>query len=202
MSMSLAVMAGKLRRASDGKTTVCRGTCKAAGVPDSVRAVPLAASSYELSVFIHITAVVVGFGSTFAEAVLFPVAMKMGPRNLPYVHRLQLTINQSFALPALVIVIATGLYQMGEGNWEYGDLWVSGTLAIVVIIGVLLLAYFIPADRRLLPMVEKEIADAGSGEVKLSDDYRRAARGEGIAGTVTGILLVVAIFLMVTKPGL
>jgi hypothetical protein len=163
---------------------------------------PLAVSSYELSLFVHVTAVMVGFGATFAEAVLFPVAMKMSPRNLPYVHRLQLTINQFFAVPALVIVIATGLYQMAEGNWEYGDFWVSGTLTIVVVIGVLLLAYFIPADRRLLPMVEKEVADAGSGEVKLSDDYQRSARNEGIAGTITGVLLVVAVFLMTTKPGL
>jgi uncharacterized membrane protein len=169
---------------------------------DSVRRMPLAVSNYELSLFIHVTAVMVGFGATFAEAVLFPVAMKMSPRNLPYVHRLQLTINQFFALPALVIVIATGLYQMAEGNWEYGDFWVSGTLTIVVIIGVLLLAYFIPADRRLLPMIEQEAADAGSGEFKPSEDYMRAARNEGIAGTITGILLVVAVFLMVTKPGL
>ena len=44
---------------------------------------PLAVSSYEVSVFIHITAVVVGFGATFAESVMFPVALKMGPRNLP-----------------------------------------------------------------------------------------------------------------------
>ena len=123
-------------------------------------------------------------------------------RGPHYVHRLQLTINQFFAAPALVIVIATGLYQMAEGNWEYGDFWVSGTLAIVVVIGVLLLAYFIPADRRLLPMVEKEIADAGSGDVALSEDYQRAARNEGVAGSITGVLLVVAIFLMTTKPGL
>ena len=32
----------------------------------------LAVTSYELSVFIHVTAVVVGFGATFAESVLFP----------------------------------------------------------------------------------------------------------------------------------
>lgn len=163
---------------------------------------PLAVSTYEFSVFIHITAVMVGFGATFAESVLFPVAMKMSPRNLPYVHRLQLTINRFFALPALVIVAATGVYQMAEGNWEYGDFWVNGTLTIVVILGVLLVAYFIPADRRLLPMVEREIADAGSGEVTLSDEYQRAARNEGVAGAITGVLLVVAVFLMTTKPGL
>jgi len=164
--------------------------------------IPLAVSSYELSLFIHITAIMVGFGSTFAESVLFPVAMKMGPRNLPYVHRLQLTLNRFFAMPALLIVLATGIYQMSEGNWDYGDFWVSGTLTIVVVLGALLGAYFVPADKRLLPMVEKEIADAGSGEVTLSEEYQRAARIEGMVGAFTGLLLVLAVYLMVTKPGL
>jgi hypothetical protein len=163
---------------------------------------PLAVSSYELSLFIHVTAVMVGFGATFAESVMFPVAMKLSPRNLPYVHRLQLTINRHFALPALLVVILTGVYQMSEGNWDYGDFWVSGTMTIVVIIAVLLLAYFIPADKRLQPMVEKEIADSGDGEVRLSEEYQRAARNEGIAGSITGLLLVAAVFLMVAKPGL
>lgn len=162
---------------------------------------PLAVSSYELSVFLHITAVMVGFGATFAESVMFPVAMRLNPRHLPYVHRLQLTINRHFALPALVAVLATGIYQMSEGNWDYGDFWVSGTLTIVVIIAVLLLAYFIPADKRLLPMVEQEIADSGGGEVTLSEEYQRANRMEGIVGSITGVLLIVAVFLMVAKPG-
>ncbi|MEK6250556.1 MAG: hypothetical protein AABM43_01225 [Actinomycetota bacterium] len=49
----------------------------------------LAVTTYEFSVFIHITAVMVGFGATFAEAIMFPVAMKVSPRHLPYVHRLR-----------------------------------------------------------------------------------------------------------------
>ncbi|HZA59188.1 MAG TPA: DUF2269 family protein [Solirubrobacterales bacterium] len=163
---------------------------------------PLAVSGYELSLFIHITAVMAGFGATFAESVMFPVALNLSPRHLPYVHRLQLTINRYFALPALLIVILTGVYQMSEGDWNYGDFWVSGTMTIVVIIAVLLLAYFIPADKRLQPMVERELAHAGSAEVTLSEEYQRAARNEGITGSITGILLVVAIFLMVAKPGL
>ena len=100
---------------------------------------PLALTNYDFSVFIHVTAVVVGFGPTFAESVMFPVAMRMSARNLPYVHRLQLVINQFFALPALVIVVATGIYQMADGNWDYGDFWVSGTLTIVAIIALLLM---------------------------------------------------------------
>jgi Predicted integral membrane protein (DUF2269) len=163
---------------------------------------PLAVSSYEISLFVHITAVVVGFGATFAESIMFPVAMKLDARHLPYVHRLQLAINQWFAGPALAVVLATGLYQTIDGDWDFGDFWISGTLTIVVVIGGILGGYFIPADRRLGPMVEREIAAAGGGEVTLSDEYQRGARTEGIVGTITGVLLVVAIYLMVIKPGL
>jgi uncharacterized membrane protein len=165
--------------------------------------VPLAVTSFELSLFLHITAAVVGFGSTFAESIMFPVAMKLDKRHLPYVHRLQLAINQWFATPALVVVLATGFYQVSKVDaYKLGDFWLSGSMTIVVIIGGILGAYFIPADRRLGPMVQAEIEAAGDGEVVLSEEYQKAARMEGIVGTITGVLLIVAIYLMVTKPGL
>jgi uncharacterized membrane protein len=166
-----------------------------------IEALPVAVTRYELSIFLHITAVMVGFGATFAEAIMFPVAMKVSARHLPYVHRLQLAINQWLATPALVIVLATGIYQVGEGNWEFSQFWVSAALVIVLVIGGLLGGYFIPTDRRLAPMAERDIAASGNGEIVLSDEYQRQARMEGIVGTVTGILLVVAVYLMVTKPG-
>jgi uncharacterized membrane protein len=165
---------------------------------------PLAVTSYDFSLFLHITAVVVGFGATFAESIMFPVAMKTSPRHLPYVHRLQLAINQWFATPALVVVLATGFYQVAERDWQLGDFWLSGTLAIVIVIGGLLGAYFIPADRRLGPMVQREIDDFGPGEITLSDlspEYQRQGRMEGVVGTIVGVLLIAAIYLMVTKPG-
>jgi uncharacterized membrane protein len=165
---------------------------------------PLAVTSFEFSLFLHITAVMVGFGATFAESIMFPVAMKLSPRHLPYVHRLQLTINQWFATPALVVVLATGFYQVSEHNWDLGDFWISATLAIVLVIGGLLGAYFIPADRRLGPMVQREIDDAGPGELTLSSlspEYQRQGRMEGVVGTIVGVLLIVAVYLMVTKPG-
>ena len=157
--------------------------------------------AYSLSVFVHVSAVVVGFGATFAEAIMFPVAMKAGVRYLPYLHKLQLAINQRLATPALAIVILTGLYQTSE-RWEWSEGWISATFAIVIVIGGLLGGYFIPADRRLGRMVTREIEAAGDREVVLSPAYQRGARTEGIVGTVAGVLIVVAIYLMVTKPGL
>jgi len=166
---------------------------------------PVAVTSFDVSLFLHITAVMVGFGSTFAEAIMFPVALRTNVRYLPYVHRLQLAINQWLASPALLVVLATGFYQVSDRDFDLGDFWLSATLTIVIVISALLGGYFIPADRKLAPMVEAEIAAAGDRELTLadlSDEYQRRARMEGIVGTITGILLVIAVYLMVTKPGL
>jgi uncharacterized membrane protein len=161
----------------------------------------LAVTAYDFSVFLHVSAVVIGFGATFAEAIMFPVAMKLDPRHLPYVHKLQLAINQRMATPALVVIIATGMYQVEEGELSYGDAWISATFAIAIVLGGLLGGYFIPADRRLGALAAREIEAAGDGPVTLSEEYRRGARVEGAVGGLTGLLVVLAIFLMVTKPG-
>jgi hypothetical protein len=160
-----------------------------------------AITGYEISLWLHISAAVIGFGATFAEAIFFPVAMSMGPRYLPLVHQLQLTINRYLANPALLIVLLTGIYQTADGDWKFGSFWISATFAIVIVLGGLLGGFFIPTDKKLLPMVEAEIAAAGDGPVVLSAEYQQRARAEGIAGSIAGVLVIVAIFLMVVKPG-
>ena len=161
----------------------------------------LAVTLFELSLSLHITAVVVGLGATFAEAVTFPVAMRLSVRHLPYVHQLQLTINSRLTSPALLVVLLTGFYQVAEGNWNLGEPWISASFLIVIVLGGLVGAYFIPTDRRLGAMVEAEIAAAGDGEPQLSDEYLRAGRREGAIGALAGVLIVIAVFLMVIKPG-
>jgi uncharacterized membrane protein len=164
---------------------------------------PLAVTSYDFSLFLHITAVVVGFGATFAESITFPVAMTLDKRHLPYVHRLQRAINQWFTGPAMLVILATGFYQVSDRDWDMGDFWLSGTLTIVIVLAAILGGYFIPEDRRLQAMAERDIAAAPpGGEIVMSEEYMRRSRREGIAGAITGILIIVAIYLMVTKPGL
>jgi len=165
--------------------------------------VVLAVTSYDFSVFLHVTAVVVGFGATFAESITFPVAMTMDKRHLPYVHRLQRAINQWFAGPAMLLILATGFYQVSDHDWDLGDTWLSWTLTIVVVIAAILGGYFIPEDRKLQAMAERDIAAApAGGEITMSDEYLRRSRREGIVGGITGLLIVIAIYLMVTKPGM
>jgi uncharacterized membrane protein len=158
-------------------------------------------SLYEIALFIHITAVVLGFGATFAEAVLFPVAIGMDPRYLPYVHRVQMVINKYLASPAILIILLTGVYQVIEGNWDFGSFWISASFLVIFILGAVQGAYFIPEDRKLEAMVSREIAAAGTGPVELSDEYLSRSRREGMLGGLAGLLIVGTILLMVWKPG-
>ena len=151
---------------------------------------------YDISVFVHVAAVVVGFGATFAEAIMFPVALKTGRQHLPYVHRLQLAINQRMATPALALIIITGIYQTAD-RWEFSDFWISATFLIALILGGLNGAYFIPSDRKLAPLVERDLAAGGEP----SEAYLAQAKRQGNVGALAGVLVLIAIFLMVTKPG-
>jgi uncharacterized membrane protein len=160
-------------------------------------------NGYNVSLFLHISAVMVGFGSTFALAIATPVALRLDPRHLPYVHELSLALSRYFASPALVVVLATGLYQVSDKSypWDLSDGWISATFAILIVLGGLTGAFFIPSARRLKALAERDLAAAGTGPTTMSEEYNRLARLEEIVGPITGLLLVVAVFLMVTKPG-
>ena len=157
--------------------------------------------AYNISLFLHISAVVIGFGATYAEAVMFPVAMKVDKRHLPYVHRLGMAINQWLATPGLVVILLTGMYQVQESDgrdWSLGDAWISSSFLILIVLGGLIGAYFVPTDRKLAEMAERDLA-SGAGE--MSAEYQAGAKRIGAVGGLAGVLVLVAIFLMVTKPG-
>jgi hypothetical protein len=161
-----------------------------------------AITSFDVSLFLHITAVMVGFGSTFALAVATPLALKLDPRHLPYVHQLSLVLNRYFASPALLIVLVTGFYQVSKLDLSFGKFWLSGTFAIVIALGAIMGAVFMPSAKRLKALADRDIAAAGGGPVTMSAEYQEKSRIENIFGPITGLLLVAAVFLMVVKPGM
>ncbi len=161
-----------------------------------------AITAYNFSIFIHVSAVMVGFGSTFALAVATPVALKLDPRHLPYVHQLSIVLNRFFASPALLIVLVTGFYQVSEGNWKFSQFWISATFAIVIALGAIMGAVFMPSAKRLKALAERDIAAAGDEPVTMSAEYQEKSKIENIFGPITGLLLVAAVFLMTVKPGM
>jgi uncharacterized membrane protein len=162
----------------------------------------LAVSTYQLSLFVHITAAIIGLGATFVESFTYPVAMRLDARHLPFKHRLQLWINVSLALPALVALFATGLYQASEADYDLGAFWLTGTMGIVLVLAVMIGGYFIPEDLRLQRMAERDLAASAGGAVTLSREYQRRVLVEEWLGHLAGLLVIAAVYLMVVKPGL
>jgi uncharacterized membrane protein len=157
-------------------------------------------SAYNVSIWIHVSAAVIGFGSTFAGAVAFPLAVRAHARALPFVHEMSLAINRRLASPALLVVIVTGFYQVSKGNWKMSQFWISATLVIAIVLGGLIGAYFVPTDKKLSAMAEREAAAAGEGPFTPSAEYQALAQREGAIGGLAGLLIVAALFLMITKP--
>ncbi len=148
----------------------------------------------------HIAAVVVGFGSTYALALTFPVAQRLSNQHLPYVHEFDMAVSRYLATPALAIVLLTGIYQVADDPGDvigFGDAWISASFLILIVLGGLIGGYFIPTGGRLKGMIERDLATGGEP----SAEYMRLARQTGMLGGLAGVLILVAIFLMTTKPG-
>lgn len=154
-------------------------------------------SLYNLSLWLHISSAVVGLGATFALAVGFPLALRLDAKYLPFVHHLSLEVTRKLASPALALLIITGVYQ-GVDAKRMDEPWIGITFVIAIVLGGLQGAYFVPTDRKLAALAEKELA---GGATTLSQDYQRQAQREGMMGAIAGGLIVLAVLLMVTKPG-
>jgi hypothetical protein len=154
-------------------------------------------SLYSISLWLHISAAVVGLGATFALAVGFPLAQKLDARYMPFIHYLSAAINSRLAGPSMVIILITGIYQVID-RWSFSEAWISASFVLIIALGALQGAYFTPTDRKLAALAEKELA---AGATTLSEDYAKQAQREGSIGALAGLLVIVTIFLMVTKPG-
>jgi len=64
---------------------------------------------YEVILALHIAAVVVAFGVTFAYPIIFAVIGRQDPRALGALHRAELAVSQRLIMPGLAVVIVAGL---------------------------------------------------------------------------------------------
>jgi hypothetical protein len=159
-----------------------------------------ATAFYEVVVALHILAVVFAFGATFAYPVIFAVAGKE-PRSLPTVYRAIHAISQRVISPGLAAVLIFGIYLASKLHL-WSSFFVQWGLAVVIVIGAVEGAFLSPREKRLIVVAEADIAAAGpDGEVVQSAEHRTLARTVGLVGALMDVLVVVTIYLMVTRAG-
>jgi len=158
-----------------------------------------AASVYEIVLAIHIMAVVVAFGVTFAYPIMFAVGARRDPRSLPLLHRIEYTIERMLINPGLLLVVAAGIFLASDGH-HWSEFFVQWGLGAVIVIGALIGSVMIPTAKRAEVAAERDVAAAGEGKVEMSEEYRALVRRLSGVGTLLSALVLVTILFMVIKP--
>jgi uncharacterized membrane protein len=153
---------------------------------------------YELVLFVHVTAVVVAFGATFAYPFFQVGVERRSPRGVPaMLHAMHVT-SRYLVVPGSLVVLASGTYLTLDG-WAFDELFVVVGLVVAIALVLLGALVFDPLERRLLALAERDVA-AGRGDGELSEEYRALSRRFAAAGTAASLLVLVAVFFMAVKP--
>jgi uncharacterized membrane protein len=153
---------------------------------------------YDLVLFVHVTAVVVALGPTFAYPFFQTVVERVSPRSVPAMLQAMHTSSRYLVTPGLLVVLASGIYLTADG-WDFGQRFVIVGLAVVVVLIILGATFFDRHEARLIALSERDVA-AGGSEVQLSEEYRRVSKRFASVGMAASLLIVVALFFMAVKP--
>jgi hypothetical protein len=161
---------------------------------------PIAITFTDTVLAIHIMAVVVAFGVTFAYPIIFAIIEKADLRALPGIHRAELAVGQRLITPGLGVVLIAGIY-LASKEHQWSTFYVQWGLAAAVVLGALAGMFFVPSERRMIELADRDVAAAGSGEVTMSQEYRDLAKRVATVGALSSLLVLVTIFFMATHLG-
>ena len=154
---------------------------------------------YDVIVWLHVTAVVVGFGPTFAFGIYAVYLQKNHPRAIPAMIEAQDQVIKTLVTTGLVLIPATGIYLTAD-RWEFSDFFVAwGIVAILVLLG-LAFGFFKPNDERAKEAAERDIEAAGTGEVQFGDEFNRRSGLSARVGPIAGLIVILTIYVMTAKP--
>jgi uncharacterized membrane protein len=159
----------------------------------------LATSAYEVVLAVHIMAVVIAFGWTFALPIVYMVAARRDPRSLPVLHRIECRIQQILVNPALVVVLGAGIFMAGDGH-HWSEFFVQWGLGAVIVMGGLVGSVMIPAAKRAEEAAGRDLQDYEGGELVTGEEYRAIVRRLNFVGSSLALLVLVTILFMVVKP--
>lgn len=152
-------------------------------------------TDYSVGLFIHVLAVVVALGPTFAYGIIFSV-LPQHPRSAPAVFEALRRVDRYLVDPGMIVLLLAGIYLLAEGPWESSEAFVTvGFIAIVALFG-LQHGFFRPQGRKARELAERDLAAGDS----FSAEFEEVSRRLGAVGPIAGLIVVIAIFFMVVKP--
>ncbi len=153
-------------------------------------------TGYGIGLFIHVLAVVVTIGPTFAYGIFVGVAERSAPASVPAVLRGIRQTDRYLVSPGLIVILLAGIYLLGDAHIDAGESWVTvGFVAIIVLFGMVH-GFFRPNTAKALELAERDLA---AGDT-LSAEYAAVSKKLENVGKVAGLIVAIAVFFMVVKP--
>ena len=150
---------------------------------------------YKFALFLHILAVVLAFGPTFGYALFFSV-VPQHPRATPAILAGIQKTDRYLVNPGMIVLLLAGIYLLADGPWKTSDAFIGvGFLAILVLFG-LQHGFFQPKVREARALAERDLK---AGDT-LSAEFTALGDRIGKVGTLAGLIVVVTIFFMASKP--
>jgi hypothetical protein len=160
----------------------------------------VAVGFYEVVLALHILAVVIAFGATFAYPVLLGVVAKSDTRALPALYRALHAISQRVIMPGVAAILVFGIY-LASHLHLWSSFFVQWGLGVVIVIGAVEGAYLGPREKRLIEVADQDVAAAGEGPVSFSTEHDSLVRLIGLIGALMDLLVIITIYFMATHTG-
>jgi hypothetical protein len=159
----------------------------------------LAVAFFELVLAVHILAVVIAFGATFAYPVFLAAVTKADSRALPSLYRAFHAVSQWVILPGLAVVMICGIYLASKLHM-WSAFYVQWGLGVAIVIGAIEGMFLGPNEKRLVEAADRDLAAAGDGPLTPGAEHQTLVRRVGAIGALMDLLVILTIFFMVTKP--
>jgi hypothetical protein len=164
-----------------------------------------AVTFYTFVLAVHIAAIVIAFGVTFAYPVMYAVGIRSESRSMPGFHRIQDSVGKFVISPFLGLALLAGIYLASKLH-VWSDFYVQWGLVVIVVIGALGGVFFAPRERRLAELAERDMAVAdqaapGEPNVVFSAEYKALRQQVLSVGLLTNVLILLTIYFMTAQTG-
>ncbi len=159
-----------------------------------------AVAFFELVLAVHILAVVIAFGATFAYPVFLAAITKADSRALPSLYRAFHAVSQRVIMPGLALVMVCGIYLASKLH-AWSVFYVQWGLGVSLVIGAIEGMLLGPSERRLVEAADRDLAAAGDGPLTPGPEHQALVRRVGGIGALMDLLVVLTIFFMATRAG-
>lgn len=156
-----------------------------------------------LLLFLHVMGAIIAFGPTYAFMILGPMSGRE-PQHANFAVRFQHLISSKVILPLAVLQGITGLLIVWKtGINLFGTMWLLVAIALYVVALLIGFLVLLPTAGKLVeatsapPPPRDPSSSPPSGPPPHIAALVRRAR---MAGMTNGVLILVIVFLMVTKP--